>query len=293
MGVRFITSHIIVCMIASNHHDRHQGDMFVALCFQLRDDIFQIRTAFDRVNEDIVHAEFMQTILDDAVVSVARMWSAVSHDQGSVLFTHLRELGGQSFQEVNDLIRFAFGALEVHQWGSEGDLLEMRNLHLGDDGVIGIFHAWDDVEGNDSDTGVAFILQFLESFFRGHFLDAFIGFHTVDNDMGSVCFEYRYIRMSFLDGCFYSIDSFSSCIGEGGTEGHDEDSIFVWCILHSRVFCSPYTDGGSFAKSRGYILDFRIQFICIGGHAETKYTQSCHRCRQNSFQTFFHEKSLL
>ena len=39
------------------------------------------------------------------------MWSAVSHDQGSVLFTHLRELGGQSFQEVNDLIRFAFGTL--------------------------------------------------------------------------------------------------------------------------------------------------------------------------------------
>ena len=217
----------------------------------------------------------------------------VSHDQGSVLFTHLRELGGQSFQEVNDLIRFTFSALEVHQWGSEGNLLEMRNLHLGDDGVIGIFHAWDDVEGNNSNTGVAFILQFLESFFRGHFLDAFFGFDTVDNDMGSVCFEYRYIRMSFLDGCFYSIDSFSSCVFESGTEGHNEDSIFVWCILHSRVFCSPYTDGGSFAKSRGYILDFRIQFICIGGHAETKYTQSCHRCRQNSFQTFFHEKSLL
>lgn len=134
--------------------------MGVAACFQLRNDVFQVRTAFNGVYEYVVHAQLMESVLDDAVVSVAGMGSAVSHDEGSIMGAHLRELGGQSFQEINDLVRFTFGALEVHEWGSQGNFLEVRSLHLGDYGVIAVFHARNHVQGYNCYTGIAFSFQF-------------------------------------------------------------------------------------------------------------------------------------
>lgn len=93
VGVRIRTGHIVVCMVACNHHDRHKGYMGVAACFQLRNDVFQVWTAFNGVYEYVVHAQLMESVLDDAVVSVAGMRSAMSHDEGSIMSAHLREHG--------------------------------------------------------------------------------------------------------------------------------------------------------------------------------------------------------
>ena len=168
VGVRIGAGHIVIGMVAGNHHDRHEGYMIEAACFQFRNDVFQVRTAFNGVNEYIVHAQLMESVLDNAVVSVAGVRSAMSHDKGSIVSAHLRELGGNGFQEINYLVWFAFGALEIHERGSKGNLLEVRSLHLGDYGVIAVFHARNNVQGNNSNTGVAVCFQFGKGFFRSH-----------------------------------------------------------------------------------------------------------------------------
>ncbi len=45
VGVRIGAGHIVVCMVAGNHHDRHEGYMIEAACFQYRNAVFRILRA--------------------------------------------------------------------------------------------------------------------------------------------------------------------------------------------------------------------------------------------------------
>lgn len=85
--------------------------------------------------------------------------------------------------------------------------------------------------------------------------------------IGSVCFGIP-VHSDELSGWLLLQHRVVLALNEGGTEGHDEDSIFVGAFFIAG-FSAVHTPTVEASRRAGYILDFRIQFICIGGHAET------------------------
>ena len=104
MRILIGTSHIIIRMIASHHHDWHERYMLHAIGLELRDNRLQIRPALNRVDENIFQTKLIDTVLNDGIIRVGRMRRAMCHQKDSVLLALLRELRLDSLDELNEII---------------------------------------------------------------------------------------------------------------------------------------------------------------------------------------------
>ena len=73
MGIVISAGHIVIGMVAGDHHHRHEDDVLDALGFQLRNDRIQMGPAFDGIDEDIAQISGIEAVLDDGVVGIGRM----------------------------------------------------------------------------------------------------------------------------------------------------------------------------------------------------------------------------
>ena len=163
------------------------------------------------------------------------MWCTMCHNKSSIFFSHNRELALYCIQEINNLIRFPFCTLEIHEWGGKREFFEFRHLHFCDNRIIAVFHARDNIQRYNSNTGISFSFKLAKSFFRSHLLDTFFCFNSINNDVRCICFKDRDIRMSFLNSCFYSINCFCTGISKSSTKCHNKNGILVFQILEIRV----------------------------------------------------------
>ena len=60
VGVFLTTCHIVIGMVACNHHEWHDGNLLDFLCFQLRNDSFQAWPALYSLNEHVIIAQLLQ-----------------------------------------------------------------------------------------------------------------------------------------------------------------------------------------------------------------------------------------
>ena len=69
MGIGIGTGHVVIGMVAGDHHHGHEDDVLDALGFQLGNDCIQMGPAFDRVDVDIAQISCIEAVLDDGVIS--------------------------------------------------------------------------------------------------------------------------------------------------------------------------------------------------------------------------------
>ena len=221
-----------------------------------------MRPAFYGEDVSVGVAKLIQTVLHYCIVSIGRMRSAMSHDQNSIFFAEFRELSRNCFHGFGNIVSLAFLTLPVHQRSTEGHFLEVVFVQVINCIFVCIFHARNNIQRGQSNTGVTFSFQLSQSLFRCRDGETFMSFDTVNNNMRGESGNYFYTGMSSFNRVYSCFNSFSTAVFKGSTEAHYNDSVFVRQVCQSRINIGFYADLGCHKQSRGSVFNFVVQLVC-------------------------------
>ena len=292
MAVRIAARHVVVRMIARDHHHRHERDLLDAVRLELRHHRLKRRPALDRVDEDILEPELIDLRLDDGVIRVRHLRRAMRHDEDGLILLLLRELRLERLDGLRHIVRLLLLALPVHERRAERHLLELVLVVLVDALVIGILHARDDIEGRERDARVAVALELLERLLRRRILDALVLRDAVDDDMARERRDDLDIGVRRLDGLDRRVDRLRARVLERRAEAHDDDGVLVRLILKLGRLVLQHADLRRLLERRRRILDLWVQGIGRLRHRRGKADECRDRkrcCKHVS--PIFHRKS--
>ena len=261
MGIGIGTGHVVIGMVAGDHHHGHEDDVLDALGFQLGNDCIQMGPAFDGVDADIAQVSCIEAVLDDGVISIGRMRRAMGHDQDGVFLADFRELCRKGFDEFSDVVALVFLPHPIHERRAEGQFLEIMFVEVENSRIIGIFHTRDDVQGSNGHARIAFFFQLAHGLFRRRYGHAFFSLDAVDDDMRREGDDDFLVRMGRLDSRYSLVDGLLAAVLIGRAEAQYQDGVFIGFVLHVRVVVRADPDFRGLFQSRRSVLDFRVQRI--------------------------------
>ena len=191
----------------------------------------------------------------------------MSHDNNTLALLGLRELSSQSIQSLSYIIILSLLTLPIHQWSAQGHLLEILLVAIEYAQIIIILHTRNNIQGSQSNTGIALSLQLIQSLLRSWEGNALVSLYAINDNMGGISSNYLYTRMCSLDTLNSCINGLSTGVSEGGAEGHNNDGIFVSQVLQSRVLIGTYTHLRSSQQSRSSSLYLWVQLISSLGRS--------------------------
>ena len=293
MRIRILARHVVVRMIARNHHDRHERDHLDVVLLELRQDRLQARPSLHRVDVDVLIAELVELCLDHGIVGVGDVRRAVCHEEECLILAQRRELRRDRLDELRHVVRLIFLSLPVHEGGAAGHRLELILVLVVNRLDVGVLHARNDVERDQRDAGVALCLELRQCLLGRRIVLAFLCRDAVDDDMGGKCRDDLYPGVRCLNVAHRRLDRLLTRILERRAEARNNNGILVRVVRHLRVVVLQNADLRCLHECRRRRLDLRIELVCSLCRAVRGQTQD-RRARKRSDQHFlpvFHSDS--
>ena len=254
-GIRLITGHVVVCVVACHDHQGAENDLFVPCRLHFFNDLLAgslLRLALDRADEYICVPECIHLGLHLAVGHLREMGGAVSHKYESGA---LRCRGFQAFEAavrhclpddcLSDRRLVIVDSCRVLPDFSQKGLRNMHSIKIPCGGCHGrheiiVLRAVHEV-GRLYDQ-VLYAVCFGAGECLVHVVDglAVARLHVVDDDLGSKGPADSPVGISFLEGFFNPPDIHRAALVEGRAEADDEqlvvaDPIAVAGIIQGRI----------------------------------------------------------
>ena len=242
MRVRIFAGHVVIGMITSNHHQRHERDMLDAICLEFRHDSLKIRPALYRIDIDILIAQLIEFRLDHGIIRIGYLRRTMRHNKDCIALALLRELGSKCLDGLGHIIGLPFLPLPVHQRSAQRHLLELFLVVLVDPHIIVVFHSRDDIEAGQCHAGVAILFELVHCLFRCRICDPFLLLDAIDDDMRRIGGDHFCPRMFGLNGLDGRVDCLGARVLEGGAKGHDDDGVLIRLLCQVFALMMQHTD---------------------------------------------------